>query len=62
MLFIETLEHSCENGACPRCHGSLVLDDMSDVKTIVGRDLCFGLRCLNCGSVLDPLMGYIQQV
>ena len=60
MHFTGTVERSEEKGTCPRCNGSLVLEDMSDIEVIVGKELCFGLRCLNCGSVLDPLMHCVE--
>ena len=41
---------------CPRCQGFLILDDMHDVGDAVGLNLCFGMRCINCGNVIDPLI------
>ena len=45
---------------CPRCHGFLILDDMTDVGDAIGLSLCFGMRCINCGNVIDPLIVHHQ--
>ena len=47
---------------CPRCHGFLILDDMIDVGDAVGLHLCFGMRCINCGNVVDPLIVHHQRI
>ena len=41
---------------CPRCHGFLIFDDMTDAGEAMGRNLGFGMRCINCGNVIDPLI------
>ena len=43
------------DGICPQCCGVMVLDDSTDIDEEVGWDLGFGLRCLDCGAVCDPL-------
>ena len=41
---------------CPRCGGLMVLDQFQDLLDDAGQINFYGLRCLICGEVLDPLI------
>lgn len=41
---------------CCRCRGLMVLDRFTDLLSDTGSLHFPGLRCLNCGEVVDPVV------
>lgn len=41
---------------CPRCSGLMVVDQFTDLLDGTGQIDFYGLRCLMCGEVLDPMI------
>ena len=48
-----------DTGLCPRCSGLLVQEKFYD---FIGGLPFQGLRCINCGEVLDPLIREHRQL
>ncbi len=41
---------------CPRCSGLMVVDRFQDLLDDTGKIDFYGLRCLICGEILDPMI------
>lgn len=41
---------------CQRCGGLMLLEHYDDLYDVAGHGGFTGWRCVNCGSVLDPVM------
>jgi hypothetical protein len=43
-------------GLCPRCCGLMVKERFEDLPGDLGGRHFHGVRCVNCGEILDPLI------
>ena len=43
-------------GLCPRCRGLMVQERFEDLPGDFGGRHFQGVRCVNCGEILDPLI------
>lgn len=41
---------------CPKCGGLMVMERFLDLQDDRGRGNVYGLRCVICGTVVDPLI------
>lgn len=41
---------------CPRCKGLMVVDRCYDLLDDTGHVAFYGLRCVICGEILDPMI------
>ena len=41
---------------CPRCAGFMLVDQFQDLLDDTGQIDFYGLHCLICGEILDPLI------